>query len=474
MRVLPFLLVAQALGLQLPLNQNWNHLHKRDLSRPYEYLEGRNIYFSTTYTIGDEERGIMVDFVGGDTQILDPNYLCMVYNETTNYFDTGDESYCGHDRLKFPFTINNDLPSFQTIYEGEVIGSLYYANTNMSFKNDKKSVDLKDFTFGMVNVTQEGNDYLGLGRPAAEHSIFKSMKVDELYYSSDNDNITYPEYNPDGRTYDNFLVAMKKAGYIDKTLYSLYWDDKDQVILDLGNIEKSHYNGDLVTVDLTNSFQLLGYPKSPLLEISMDKVTVGDKSFDVSKYPTLLDPGNPDLVVSPEVYDYLIEGINATDNSGELVYKCDSSQWNGPNISVTINNRELAISVKDLVDFPFTQTTCYTTVYRGEYLLLGEAFFKKYFTVFDFEEDTFSFGESKYSGSGFEVTKVGSDSNSDSNSASDSASASGSDSNSTSTSHSTSHSTSTHHSGQSSSSDLAISLSPGPFLCALFTASWWF
>lgn len=45
---------------------------------------------------------------------------------------------------------------------------------------------------------------------------------------------------------------------------------------------------------------------------------------------------------------------------------------------------------------------------------MGEAFFKAYFTVFDFEENTFSFGESKYSGSQFKATKVGSGSDSDS------------------------------------------------------------
>lgn len=119
-------------------------------------------------------------------------------------------------------------------------------------------------------------------------------------------------------------------------LYALYWDDEG-VKLNLGEINESEYEGELVTVDLVNSKELLGYSESPTLEIEAEKMTIGNKSFDLSGSFTYLYPNFEGVLLPGDIYDYLNEYVSGfSDYPNIITLGCNRTDLSNMNISVTI------------------------------------------------------------------------------------------------------------------------------------------
>lgn len=208
-------LAVQAVGLQLSLKQVKKTGMAKDVSRPDDATD-----FTTTVNFGDTEVELSVDFIGGDVVVMLEDVKCFLADSYTEVFTEEDASFCVYygSVPNSAYTINEGLGTYETVVNGDTVLVVEFADGDISFEFGDQAIALEGFTYGLYTTSTPAYSSLGLGPVRAERSSFKDRTFDEYFYYRDVTVLypNFPEHDAEGATYDNFLVAMQKAGHIDK------------------------------------------------------------------------------------------------------------------------------------------------------------------------------------------------------------------------------------------------------------------
>ncbi|KAG5419733.1 hypothetical protein I9W82_001613 [Candida metapsilosis] len=121
------------------------------------------------------------------------------------------------------------------------------------------------------------------------------------------------EDSKDNSTNDNFVYSLKKAGYIDKAAYSLYFPEKEKKTgtIVFGGIDKDKYSGDLKT-----------YKVSDKLTVPLKSVSFQDKDYSNST-DALIDTASRFTHLPKDILDGITKALNGTYSDKLGVYTVD-------------------------------------------------------------------------------------------------------------------------------------------------------
>lgn len=192
--------------------------------------------------------------------------------------------------------------------------------------------------------------------------------------------------------YDNFPVALKKAGIINKNAYSLYLDGKDTQTGSIlfGGIDNAKYTGDLVSFPVVSDTRLT---------IDVNGISSSDQTQDLNVGFTL-DSGSTLSYLNPTLLDELATKLGAK-NGGSFYYfpTCDDV----PSLTFNFNGLDVNIPKEDLQLQLVNQDTKEPVTECGLGILpesrdnvLGDNFLRHVYAVYDLDDKKISLANVKY------------------------------------------------------------------------------
>jgi hypothetical protein len=195
---------------------------------------------------------------------------------------------------------------------------------------------------------------------------------------------------------------LASTGVIDEAVFSFYLGGLTPDFpanmtgfpgeLTLGGIDEDHYTGDLAYVPVSKA----GY-----WQITVDSVGIDGTDFSTADTrEAIVDSGTSMLVGPPDAMDQLADKLGAKkmSSTGEYVVGCHKDL---PDIEVTIAGVDYSISSDDymLKDGPICILLMLGMDLGPEGLgwILGDVFMRKYYTVFDMDEERVGFALAKAS-----------------------------------------------------------------------------
>lgn len=330
---------------------------------------------------GDGELIVERDETGVSTTLLNEGYYYLTYLELgSDHQKVGVEIDTGSSDLwvpdtKFSGTSHTTFGTFNnltstTFHDLERRFYINYAGNRPvlgTFVTDSVaigSVSVDGFQFGYVTSALPLSATFGIGLSSGEAPL--------LY-----------KY---GTEYDNFPIALKKAGHIDKAAYSLYLNEphaasgsilfggKDTAKID-GQLHKLQHTG------LAGAF-----------EIKLDSLSFGNKTVEVN-HSMLLDSGSAysyfPKAVAADLFAKL-GGDGSATGSGTLYVPCDVSG----NFTYHFGNLKVDIPLTDLV-FSAGNGKCVTSFVSGGNIL-GVNFLRYAYVIFDVEDASIQLAKVKF------------------------------------------------------------------------------
>lgn len=197
------------------------------------------------------------------------------------------------------------------------------------------------------------------------------------------------------------ITTLKKQGLIDKRIFGVNlgrnWDSKDEGGITFGDIDKSKYTGDIsyTKVDSSSSNSNL------LWNLPLDGVYLDDDEVDFGsgKRSCIVDTGTT-LIVMPKddaekIHDK-IEG-SKSDDDGNYAVPCDSNMT----IELKFNGKKWPMSSKDFLgpELDNDDGFCSTNIQgmdipnQSKQWILGDAFLKGVYSVFDMDNQKVGFAK---------------------------------------------------------------------------------
>jgi hypothetical protein len=173
-------------------------------------------------------------------------------------------------------------------------------------------------------------------------------------------------------------------GKVDKGVFAFYLGDEADGELTIGGWDESKYTGDLTWVPLSSA---------TYWEIAMDDVSVGGTSY-ASSTSAIVDSGTSLLTGPTKTVKTLAESVGAKRNiAGEYTVDCDASL---PDLTFTIAGEAYTLTGDEYVIK--SGTTCLFAMMgldvprpNGPLWILGDVFMRKFYTVFDYENEQVAF-----------------------------------------------------------------------------------
>jgi len=189
---------------------------------------------------------------------------------------------------------------------------------------------------------------------------------------------------------------LKSTGVIDEAVFAFYLGGLTPDFpndmngfpgeLTFGGIDEAHFTGDINYVPVS---------KAAYWQISVDTIGVNGEDYSTeSTREAIVDSGTSMLVGPPDAMDKLAESLGARKmkSTGEYVVSCKSDL---PDIELTIGGIDYSISSTDyvLADGPICILLMLGMDLGPEGLgwILGDVFMRKYYTVFDMEQERVGF-----------------------------------------------------------------------------------
>ena len=226
------------------------------------------------------------------------------------------------------------------------------------------SVSVDDFQFGYVNSTLPLSAIFGIGLSSGEASL--------LY-----------KY---GTEYDNFPIALKKAGYIGKAAYSLYLNEPQAASGSVlfGGKDTAKIDGQLHKLQHTG--------QAGAFEIELDSLSFGNKTVEVN-HSMLLDSGSAysffPKAVAAELFEKL-GGDGSKTGSGMQYVSCEVSG----SFTYHYGNLGIDIPLTDLV-WPAGNGKCVSSFVSGGNIL-GDNFLRYAYVIYDVEDASIQLAKVNY------------------------------------------------------------------------------
>ncbi|CAK7894430.1 candidapepsin-10 [[Candida] anglica] len=210
-------------------------------------------------------------------------------------------------------------------------------------------------------------------------------------------------YFHDDYTYDNLPLKMTSQGVINKAAYSIFLNASNATSGELlfGGVDHAKYEGQLTTVPMIKFADQMRESLVVLHDVYVSEQ--GVKKFDVTNsnpYLASLNANYQFTRFTPEVFDRFGIALGAKVNGTSTLY--DVPCFLESDLSIGFNFSGV------IIDVPYTD---FLTTYNGScvigvvnqnisynpgYISLGQNFLRNAYTVFDFEDETVSLAQAKY------------------------------------------------------------------------------
>lgn len=182
-------------------------------------------------------------------------------------------------------------------------------------------------------------------------------------------------------------------GLLDEPVFAFYLSDagSDDSEAIFGGVDKSHYTGELTKIPLR---------RKAYWEVDLDAITLGDQTVEIDSTGAILDTGTSLLALPSTLAELLNREIGAKKGfSGQYSVECDTRD-SLPDLTFTLTGHNFTIGAYDYI--LEVQGSCISAFMgfdipepAGPLAILGDAFLRKYYSVYDLENDAVGLARSK-------------------------------------------------------------------------------
>jgi len=190
------------------------------------------------------------------------------------------------------------------------------------------------------------------------------------------------------------FYSMIDQGLLDEPVFAFYLSDTnngDDSEATFGGIDESHYTGKITTIPLR---------RKAYWEVDLDAITFGDSTAELENTGVILDTGTSLIALPTTLAELLNKEIGATKGyNGQYTIECEKRD-SLPDMSFTLSGHEFAITPYDYI--LEVQGSCISSFMGmdfpepvGPLAILGDAFLRKWYSVYDLGKNTVGLAAAK-------------------------------------------------------------------------------
>ncbi|KAG9241045.1 putative vacuolar protease A [Calycina marina] len=189
------------------------------------------------------------------------------------------------------------------------------------------------------------------------------------------------------------FYEMVNQGLLDASVFSFYLGDAedDNSEVTFGGVNKDHYTGDLTTIPLR---------RKAYWEVDLSSISFGDARAELDNTGVILDTGTSLIVLPSTLAELLNKEMGAKKGfNGQYSVECDK-RASLPDLTFELSGYNFSITAYDYV--LEVQGSCISTFTAmdipeptGPLAILGDAFLRKWYSVYDLEHNTVALAKAK-------------------------------------------------------------------------------
>ena len=275
----------------------------------------------------------------------------------------------------------------ETIFNITYDDNSYYAGTFGTDIVSLGDITLSNFTFGVSNDTTINGGILGISLPSAEITDSGQGALSS---------------NTTPFAYDNFPMALKNQGKIEKIAYSLFLNEPNARFGSIlfGAVDKSKYTGQLYTLPMLQAYNTLDALGGGMLVTAqsvaiLDSIS-GNKTVSEVQFPVLFDSGTTTSALPTEIADAIGRSFDGKYSSDDEGYIFDCSKVNNTQLSIDFGGFNISANISNFVT-PLTKDHCVLQILPSDTVsVLGDAFLVDTYVVYDLESHEVSVAQASF------------------------------------------------------------------------------
>ena len=188
---------------------------------------------------------------------------------------------------------------------------------------------------------------------------------------------------------------MLDQGLLDEPVFSFYLSDTNdesaESVCIFGGVDKDHYHGDMVKIPLR---------RKAYWEVDLDAITFGKETAELDDTGVILDTGTSLIALPTTLAELLNKEIGAKKGfNGQYTIECDKRD-SLPDLTFTLTGHNFTISSYDYI--LEVQGSCVSAFMgfdipapAGPLVILGDAFLRKWYSVYDLGNHAVGLAKSK-------------------------------------------------------------------------------
>ncbi|KAK8096223.1 vacuolar protease A [Apiospora kogelbergensis] len=190
------------------------------------------------------------------------------------------------------------------------------------------------------------------------------------------------------------FYQMINQGLIDEPVFAFYLssnngEDDSEVVF--GGVDEDHYTGKITEIPLR---------RKAYWEVDLDSISFGKETAELENTGVILDTGTSLIALPTDMADLLNKEIGAKKGfNGQYTVDC-SARDSLPDITFTLSGHDFAISANDYI--LEVQGSCISTFMGmdfpapvGPLAILGDAFLRKWYSIYDLGKGTVGLAKAK-------------------------------------------------------------------------------
>lgn len=191
------------------------------------------------------------------------------------------------------------------------------------------------------------------------------------------------------------FYQMINQGLLDEPVFAFYLGDAntegDDSEVTFGGIDKSHYTGELTKIPLR---------RKAYWEVELNSIALGDEEAELENTGAILDTGTSLIALPTTLAELLNKQIGAKKGfTGQYSIDCDK-RASLPDLTFKLNGKPFSITGYDYI--LEAQGSCISTLMGmdmpepvGPLIILGDAFLRKWYSVYDLGNDAVGLAKAK-------------------------------------------------------------------------------
>lgn len=189
------------------------------------------------------------------------------------------------------------------------------------------------------------------------------------------------------------FYTMIDQGLLDEPVFSFYLSDSGaskESVVTFGGVDKSHYTGKMVKLPLR---------RKAYWEVALDSISYGDETAELESTGAILDTGTSLITLPSTLADLLNKEMGAKKGyGGQYTIDC-AARESLPDVTFNLSGYNFSISAQEYI--LEVQGSCISTFTpmdipapAGPLVILGDAFLRKWFSVYDLGNDAVGLAKS--------------------------------------------------------------------------------